>query len=150
MHAQYLTKLSKVKDLNYTVDSIYIKSTFAARFGLCCPIDSCLCQILLSSGSRVISGAVTSVFGGVTLLWDVYQLRGGVKDLAAGMKSGGAHVSTSCYLNPGLLYTMHTLRFHMILMHDQQNLLTPSNYILYAPKPSCNIQCVKRKREREK
>jgi len=26
------------------------------------------------------------------------------------MKSGGAHVSTSCYLNPGLLYTMHTER----------------------------------------
>ena len=51
------------------------------------------------------------------------------------MKSGGAHVSTSCYLNPGLLYTMHTLRFHMILMHDQQNPLTTSNYILHAPKP---------------
>ena len=32
---------------------------------------------------------------------------------------GGAHVSTSCYLNAGLLYTMHTLRFHMILMPDQ-------------------------------
>ena len=27
------------------------------------------------------------------------------------MKSGGAHVSTSCYLYPSLLYTMHTLRF---------------------------------------
>ena len=49
------------------------------------------------------------------------------------MKSGGAHVSTSCYLNAGLLYTMHTLKFHMILMHDQQNPLTTSNYILYAP-----------------
>ena len=35
------------------------------------------------------------------------------------MKSGGAHVNTSCYLNPGLLYTMHTLKFHMILMHDR-------------------------------
>ena len=35
-----------------------------------------------------------------------------------------SHVSTSCYLNPVLLYTMHTLRFHMILMHDQQNPLT--------------------------
>ena len=50
------------------------------------------------------------------------------------MKSGGAHVSTSYYLNPGLLYTMHTLRFHMILMHDQQNPLTTSNYILYVPR----------------
>ena len=62
------------------------------------------------------------------------------------MKSGGAHVSTSCYLNPGLLYTMHTFKFHMILMHDQQNPLTTSNYILHAPKPSCNIQ---QARERE-
>ena len=26
------------------------------------------------------------------------------------MKSGWAHESTSCYLNPGLLYTMHTKR----------------------------------------
>ena len=45
------------------------------------------------------------------------------------MKSGGAHVSTSFYLNPGLLYTMHTLKFHMILMHDQQNPLT--TYCMY-------------------
>ena len=54
------------------------------------------------------------------------------------MKSGGPHVSTSCYLNPGLLYTMHTLRFHMFLIHDQQNPLTTSNYILHAPKPERN------------
>jgi hypothetical protein len=39
---------------------------------------------LLQNGSRVISGAVTSVFGGVTLLWDVYQLKDGVRELAAG------------------------------------------------------------------
>ena len=26
------------------------------------------------------------------------------------MKSGGAHVSTFCYLNPGLLYTMHAFQ----------------------------------------
>ena len=57
--------------------------------------------------------------------------------------SGRAHLSTSCYLNPGLLYTMHTLRFYMILLHDQQNPLTTSNYILYVPKPSCNIQHAK-------
>ena len=44
-------------------------------------------KILLQSGGRVISGAVTSVFGGVTLLWDVYNLRGGVKELAAGEDS---------------------------------------------------------------
>ena len=44
-------------------------------------------------------------------------------------------VSTSCYLNPCLLYTMHTLRFHMILVHDQQNPLNTANYILHAPPP---------------
>ena len=37
------------------------------------------------------------------------------------MKSVGAHVSTSCYLNPNLLYTLQTLlRFHMILMHERE------------------------------
>eukprot|EP00088_Acartia_fossae_P040437 TRINITY_DN42123_c0_g1_i3.p1 TRINITY_DN42123_c0_g1~~TRINITY_DN42123_c0_g1_i3.p1 ORF type:complete len:406 (+),score=119.44 TRINITY_DN42123_c0_g1_i3:84-1301(+) len=45
-------------------------------------------KILLQNGSRVISGAVTSVFGGVTLLWDVYQLKDGVKELAAGGEEG--------------------------------------------------------------
>ena len=39
-----------------------------------------------------------------------------------------------------MLYTIYTLRFHMILMHDQQNPLT---MLLYAPKPSCNIQHAK-------
>ena len=57
------------------------------------------------------------------------------------MKSGGAHVSTSCLSNPGLLYNM--LTFHMILMHDQQTPLTTPNYILCAPQPSCNIQHAK-------
>ena len=39
------------------------------------------------------------------------------------MKSGGAHVGTSCYLTAGLLYAMHTLRLHMmILVHDKRDL----------------------------
>ena len=38
----------------------------------------------MQTGGRVLSGAVTSVFGGVTLLWDIYQLRGGIQELAAG------------------------------------------------------------------
>jgi len=45
-------------------------------------------KILLQNGSRVISGAVTSVFGGVTLLWDVYQLKDGVRQLATGGEEG--------------------------------------------------------------
>ena len=48
------------------------------------------------------------------------------------MKSGGAQLITSCYLDPGLLYTMHALRFHMLLMHDQQKPLTTSNYKEFA------------------
>jgi len=51
-----------------------------------------LSKILLQSGSRAISGAVTSVFGGVTLLWDVYQLRSGVRDLVAGGTEGAAQL----------------------------------------------------------
>jgi len=51
-----------------------------------------LSKILLQSGSRAISGAATSVFGGVTLLWDVYQLRGGVRDLVAGGTEGATQL----------------------------------------------------------
>ena len=39
---------------------------------------------------------------------------------------------------------MHTWRFHVILMHDPQNPLNTSNYILYAQQPS------ERERERER
>ena len=38
---------------------------------------------------------------------------------------------------------MHTLLLHIFLMHDQQNPLTTLDYILYAPKPSCNIKHAK-------
>ena len=66
------------------------------------------------------------------------------------MKSGGAHVSTSCYLNPGLLYTMHTLRFHMILMHDQQNPLTTYCMQHSTCKNPWNYDDLKGERERDK
>ena len=66
------------------------------------------------------------------------------------MKSGGAHVSASCYLNPGLLYTMQTLRFHVILMHDSRNkcsilslisLLAPDLYFMRVTKtPDANVE----------
>ena len=39
----------------------------------------------------MLSGAVTSVFGGVTLLWDIYQLRGGIQELAAGQSPSLPH-----------------------------------------------------------
>ena len=57
-------------------------------------------------------------------------------------KSGGAHVSILLFESRSAVYHAY-FRFHMILMHDQQNPLTTSNYILYAPKPSCNIQHAK-------
>jgi len=65
-------------------------------------------KILLSSGSRVISGAVTSVFGGVTLLWDVYQLRGGVKDLAAGGQEGARQLRDISEQLEAALFTINS------------------------------------------
>jgi hypothetical protein len=54
----------------------------------------------------VLSGAVTSVFGGVTLLWDIYQLKGGVQELAAGQlkeKQRGVQKKSSSF-NMRLVY----------------------------------------------
>ena len=39
--------------------------------------------------------------------------------------------------------TLRTLRFHMILMHDQQNPINTSNYVLHEPQPSCKFNMQK-------
>lgn len=49
-------------------------------------------KLLLQTSGRVLSGAVTSVFGGVTLLWDIYQLKGGIQELAAGGQEGAREI----------------------------------------------------------
>ena len=45
-------------------------------------------KLLARTSGQVLSGTVTSVFGGVTMLWDMYQLKNGVQQLASGGEEG--------------------------------------------------------------
>ena len=45
-------------------------------------------KLLARTSGQVLSGSVTLVFGGVTMLWDMYSLRSGVKQLADGSEEG--------------------------------------------------------------
>ena len=49
-------------------------------------------RLLARTSGQVLSGTVTSVFGGVTMLWDMYQLKNGVKELAAGGEEGAIQI----------------------------------------------------------
>eukprot|EP00092_Neocalanus_flemingeri_P011069 GFUD01011917.1.p1 GENE.GFUD01011917.1~~GFUD01011917.1.p1 ORF type:complete len:326 (+),score=106.17 GFUD01011917.1:73-1050(+) len=49
-------------------------------------------KLVARTGGQVLSGTVTSVFGGVTMLWDMYQLRTGVKRLAQGGEEGAKQI----------------------------------------------------------
>eukprot|EP00092_Neocalanus_flemingeri_P085687 GFUD01107867.1.p1 GENE.GFUD01107867.1~~GFUD01107867.1.p1 ORF type:complete len:234 (-),score=74.02 GFUD01107867.1:81-782(-) len=49
-------------------------------------------KLVARTGGQVLSGTVTSVFGGVTMLWDMYQLRSGVKRLAQGGEEGAKQI----------------------------------------------------------
>merc|ERR1712106_1141529 len=49
-------------------------------------------KLLARTSGQVLSGTVTSVFGGVTMLWDMYQLKNGVKELAAGGEEGAIQI----------------------------------------------------------
>ena len=40
------------------------------------------------TSGQVLSGTVTSVLGGVTMLWDMYQLKDGLAQLADGSEEG--------------------------------------------------------------
>jgi len=41
-------------------------------------------KLLARTSGQVLSGTVTSVFGGVTMLWDMYQLKTGIKQIVEG------------------------------------------------------------------
>ena len=41
-------------------------------------------RMMMQAGSSVLSGTVTSMFGGMTMVWDMYQLRSGIQKLAQG------------------------------------------------------------------
>ena len=41
-------------------------------------------KLVARTSGQVLSGSVTSVFGGVTMLWDMYQLQAGVHQIVEG------------------------------------------------------------------
>jgi len=41
-------------------------------------------KLLARTSGQVLSGTVTSVFGGVTMLWDMYQLKTGIRQIVEG------------------------------------------------------------------
>ena len=49
-------------------------------------------KLLARTSGQVLSGTVTSVFGGVTMLWDMYQLKNGVQQLAGGGEEGAIQI----------------------------------------------------------
>ena len=49
-------------------------------------------QLLVRASSGLLAGTVTSVCGGATLVWDLWQLRTGVRQLAAGGEEGARQI----------------------------------------------------------
>ena len=97
----------KVADLAFTVGGLASSTkgvvdlcTGAAAGGTLVPSLEALGQILGERANRtimkllaqtsgqVLSGSVTLVFGGVTMLWDMYNLKSGVRQLADGSQEG--------------------------------------------------------------
>ena len=55
-------------------------------------INKEIVKLLARTSGQVLSGTVTSVFGGVTMLWDMYQLKSGVEQLADGSEEGAEQI----------------------------------------------------------
>ena len=51
-----------------------------------------IAKLVAQGAGQVLAGTVTSVFGGVTMLWDMYQLRAGVWGLAEGGEEGARQI----------------------------------------------------------
>merc|ERR1712112_138559 len=49
-------------------------------------------KLVAQGAGRVLSGSITTVFGGVTMLWDLYQLRSGVRSLVEGGEEGSKQI----------------------------------------------------------
>ena len=49
-------------------------------------------RLLVQASGSMLAGTVTSVFGGVTMLWDMYQLRSGVQRLVQGGEEGAIQI----------------------------------------------------------
>ena len=46
----------------------------------------------MQASSSVLAGTVTSMFGGMTMVWDMYQLRSGIQKLAQGREEGAKQI----------------------------------------------------------
>ena len=49
-------------------------------------------KLLARTSGQILSGSVTLVFGGVTMLWDMYNLKSGIKQLADGSEEGAGMI----------------------------------------------------------
>jgi len=59
--------------------------------------------MLVQASSSVLAGTVTSVFGGITMMWDIWQLRSGISKLAQGGEEGVTEIrSIANQLEEGL------------------------------------------------
>jgi len=60
-------------------------------------------RVMVQASSSVLAGTVTSMFGGMTMLWDMYQLRSGIRKLAQGGEEGAKQIrSIAAQLEEGL------------------------------------------------
>ena len=55
-------------------------------------INKEIVKLLARTSGQVLSGTVTSVLGGVTMLWDMYQLKDGLAQLADGSEEGAEQI----------------------------------------------------------
>ena len=49
-------------------------------------------RMMVQASSSVLAGTVTSMFGGMTMVWDMYQLRSGIQKLAQGGEEGARQI----------------------------------------------------------
>ena len=78
--------LNLVRGVNNEQTIVAAIEGFAPMFGE--SVNKQLAKLLVRTGGRMLSGTVTSVVGGVTMMLDMYHLRNGVKKLAAGGEEG--------------------------------------------------------------
>ena len=61
-------------------------------------------RVMVLASSSVLAGTVTSMFGGMTMMWDMYQLRSGIRKLTQGGEEGAKQIrGIAAQLEEGLL-----------------------------------------------
>ena len=60
-------------------------------------------RMMVQASGSVLAGTVTTMFGGMTLMWDIYYLRSGVRKLAMGGEEGAKQIRNIAFqLEEGL------------------------------------------------